>query len=123
MRVLALTRYDTLAASTRQRFRLYEPALAEAGITVDYAPLFSNDHVRRLVDGRRASLVATAVAYGRRLGALLTARRYDLLWVHCELFPYLPGLFERLAKLTGTPLVFDYDDAIFHSYDASRSPI
>lgn len=86
MRVLALTRYDTLAASTRQRFRLHEPALAEAGIAVDYAPLFSNDHVHRLVEGRRASPVATAAAYARRLGTLLDARRYDALWVYCELF-------------------------------------
>ena len=86
MRVLALTRYDTLAASTRQRFRLYEPDLAEAGITVDYAPLFSNDHVHWLVVGRRASPVATATAYARRLGALLRAGRYDALWVYSELF-------------------------------------
>ena len=86
MRVLALTRYHTLAASTRQRFRLYEPALAEAGITVDYAPLFSNDHVHRLVLGRRASPLATAAAYPGRLGALLGARRYVALWVYCELF-------------------------------------
>lgn len=123
MRVLALTRYDTLAATTRQRFRLYEPALSDAGITVDYAPLFSNDHVQRLVVGRRASFVGTAAAYVRRLGTLLTARRYDALWVHCELFPYLPGMFERLASWTGKPIVFDYDDAIFHYYDASGRPL
>ena len=86
MRVLALTRYDTLAASTRQRFRLYEPDLAEAGITVDYAPLFSNDHVHRLVVGRRASPLATVGAYARRLGTLLRTGRYDALWVYCELF-------------------------------------
>ena len=122
MRVLALTRYDTLAASTRQRFRLYGPALAEAGISVDYAPLFSNDHVHRLVLGRRPSPVATAAAYARRLGTLLGTRRYDALWVYCELFPYLPGLFERLAGWTGKPVIFDIDDAIFHYYDASSRP-
>ena len=119
MRVLALTRYDTLAASTRQRFRLYEPALAEAGIAVDYAPLFTNDHVQRLVAGRRASLPGTAAAYARRIGSLVSARRYDALWVYCELFPYLPGIFERLASWTGKPVLFDFDDAIFHRYDAS----
>ena len=86
MRVLALTRYDTLAASTRQRFRLYEPALAEAGISVDYAPLFSNDHVHRLVLGRSASPVATAAAYVRRLATLLSTGGFDALWVYCELF-------------------------------------
>lgn len=123
MRVLALTRYDMLAASTRQRFRLYEPALAEAGIAVSYAPLFGNDHVQRLVSGRRASVAATIGAYAGRLHSLLTAGRFDVLWVHCEIFPYLPGLFERLASWTGKPIIFDYDDAIFHYYDDSRLPI
>lgn len=121
--MLALTRYDTLAASTRQRFRLYEPALAEAGFEVSYAPLFGNDHVQRLVRGRRASPAATLRAYLGRLHSLLTAGRFDALWVHCELFPYLPGLFERLASWTGKPIIFDYDDAIFHYYDESRHAI
>lgn len=120
-RVLALTRYGTLAASTRQRFLAYGPALAEAGISVDYAPLLPNAHLRRLVKGERSSLPQIASYYAARLVALLKVRHYDLLWVHCELFPYLPAL-ERLAGLGGRPLIFDYDDAIFHYYDSSSRP-
>jgi glycosyltransferase involved in cell wall biosynthesis len=124
MMVLALTRYDDLAASTRQRFKLYEPALTAAGIQVDYAPLLSNRHVRGLVAGRRASVPDTARAYLARLWTLAAAaRRYDVLWVHCELFPYLPGLPERLVFLWRKPVVFDYDDAIFHYYDAAKRPL
>lgn len=123
MRVLALTRYDRLAASTRQRFMLYQPALAEAGVRLDFAPLFSNDHLRRLAEGKGASLAGTLAAFLRRLRDLFRARRYDALWVHCELFPYLPGPFERLAGLWGKPILFDYDDAIFHYYDAPDRPV
>jgi len=122
MRILALTRYGTLAASTRQRFQSYEPALRQAGMSVDYAPLLTNGHLKRLVEGKRTSLPQIARYYAARLLRLLTARRYDVLWVHCELFPYLPGL-ERLAGLWGKPIVFDYDDAIFHYYDASSRPL
>ena len=119
MKLLAFTKYGSLAASTRQRFEQYEPALAAAGISVDYAPLFGNDHLERLVAGRRASPIVVIRAYASRLRHLAAAHRYDALWVHCELFPYWPGVAERLGALAGKPIVFDYDDAIFHMYDAS----
>ena len=121
MRVLALTKYGPLAASTRQRFLQYAPALSAAGVTLDVAPLFGDDHIRRIVAGTRASPLAVARAYWRRVAALLRARRFDVLWLHCESFPYLPGWIERLVFLRGRPVVFDFDDAIFHGYDAHRS--
>ena len=121
VRLLALTKYDSMAATTRQRFVQYEPALGDAGISVDFAPLFGNRHIERLTAGRRASPIAVLLAYARRLSVLLRAHRYDVLWVHCELFPFWPGVMERLAALWGKPIVYDCDDAIFHMYDASSS--
>jgi glycosyltransferase involved in cell wall biosynthesis len=59
------------------------------------------------------------MAYARRLATLLRARRYDALWIYLELFPYWPGLFERLASYPGIPIILDYDDAIFRQYDSS----
>lgn len=123
MKILAFLKYGTLAASTRQRLVQYEPSLAEADIEVEYVPLLDNDHLRRLASGRKASPAVTARSYWNRMYQLLTRRDFDLLWVHCELFPYLPGLFERLAAATGKPIVFDYDDAIFHMYDSSGNPM
>ena len=123
MRLLALTKYDMLAAATRQRFRLYEPALNAAGFSVDYAPLLENSHVSGLTSGRRTSVAGLARAYAARMHELARAGRYDGLWVHYELFPFLPGLFERLAGLHGQPLIVDYDDATFDYYAHSRSPL
>src|SRR4051794_34347553 len=123
MRALAFTKYGSLAASTRQRFIQFEPALAEAGIEVDYAPLLDNDHLQGLVAGRRASPVSILRSYSSRAARLLDARAYDLLWVHCEYFPYLPAFVEACAvAVARQPFVFDYDDAIFHMYDAARNP-
>lgn len=123
MRVLALTKYDDLAASTRQRFMLYEPALSQAGIIVTYAPLLSNDHLVGLIRDSRFSPFDVMRAYFRRVADLLRARHYDVLWVHCELFPYFPGVLERMAGIWGKPIVYDYDDAIFHMYDESPNPL
>jgi glycosyltransferase involved in cell wall biosynthesis len=123
VRVLAFTKYGSLAASTRQRFILYEPALADAGIQVEYAPLLDNSHLKRIVAGKGASMRSVTRSYTRRLLRLIGARDYDLLWIYCELFPYFPGVTERLAKLWRKPVVFDYDDAIFHMYDGAASPL
>lgn len=118
MRILALTKYAGMAASTRQRFVQYMPFLSEHGIEVEIAPLLQDSHLEALNLGRRRGLGAP-VAYMKRLALLLTRRDYDLLWVHFELFPYLPGWAERLAGWSGKPIVYDYDDAIFHMYDSN----
>jgi len=124
MRVLAFTKYGSLAASTRQRFMQFEPALAKAGIAVDYSPLLDNAHLKGLVEGRRASPLSITKSYARRALKILNARSYDLLWVHCEYFPYLPGFIEASSVwVASAPFVFDYDDAIFHMYDTARNPL
>ena len=123
MKILALTKYGSQAASTRQRFTQYEPALAAAGMTVHHSTFFCNDHLDRLIAGRGASYLAALRGYVRRMRAMLSARNYDALWVHYELFPYLPGAFEGIGKLAGIPIVVDYDDATFHIYDRANNSL
>lgn len=119
MRILALTKYGDAAASTRQRFVQYRPALEKAGFELEISPLLSNRHVQGIADGRRGNPLSIGASYLSRVGTLMQgARDAGALWVHCELFPYLPAMFERLAFRPGTPVVFDYDDAIFHMYDS-----
>lgn len=117
MRMLALTKYGRLAASTRQRLMQYEPALARDGVTIEYAPLFGDDYVQGLAVGRRAGLMGVAQSYARRFRTLLTARDMDLVWLHYEAFPFLPAGFERLVARLNRPVILDFDDAIFHNYD------
>lgn len=121
MRVLLLSRYGSLGASSRVRFYQYLPWLRAQGLTIDVAPLLPDDYVRALYDGRRWGMLAVAAAYGRRLRTLLACRDYDLLWIEYELFPWLPAWFEQWLGLVGIPYLADYDDAIFHRYDAHRS--
>jgi len=116
-------KYGTLAASTRQRLVQYIPYLNRHGIEVVIEPLLDNRYVEAMMSGKKASRVKIAAAYLRRLWRLLARRDYDLLWVHSELFPYLPATFERLANWAGKPVVCDFDDAIFHQYDDHRSSV
>ena len=117
MRVAAFTKYDRAAASTRQRVLQYLPFLERAGIEVSVRPLLNDDYVHSLAAGHGRSKARVAAAYARRIRQLLALRDVDIIWVYAELFPWLPASFERLAVRSGKPLVYDFDDAFFHTYD------
>ena len=117
LRVLALTKYDRRAASSRYRFLNYIPHLAACGIVVTHCPLLSNSYVETLFAGRRANPVEIAGSFVRRIRALLSARSFDLLWIEGEIFPRLPATIERVLGALNFPYVVDLDDAIFHTYD------
>ena len=123
MRILAFTKYDREAASTRQRLLQYLPTLSAAGIEIDYRPLLDDAYVRSLATGARASKLGILSSYARRLWQLREARHYDLVWIYAELFPYLPAGFERLAFRSGRPIVYDFDDAFFVPYETSDNPL
>jgi glycosyltransferase involved in cell wall biosynthesis len=117
LRVLALTKYGRRAASSRHRFYDYIPLLACKSVTVTMAPLLSDAYVQGLFAKQRLDLADVTRSFLRRLAALFTSHRYDLLWIEGELFPRFPGLAERLLSLLDYPYVVDLDDAIFHTYD------
>ncbi|WP_374440551.1 glycosyltransferase family 4 protein [Stella sp.] len=117
MRVLLLARYGRLGATSRQRHRIFLPALAAAGIRVRAEALLGDDYLRRLHDGRPLRPGAILAAYGRRLAHLATAGRWDLVWVEKEILPWLPAVAESWLRLLRVPMVVDYDDAWFHRYD------
>ena len=123
VRVLLLSRYDRLAASSRVRSYQYLPYLRELGITVESRPLFDDGYIERLYRGRRRLAIPILTGYARRLWDLTTTARFDLLWIEYELFPWLPAWFEQLLARAAVPYVVDYDDAIFHRYDSHHSPI
>ncbi|MEM7678271.1 MAG: glycosyltransferase family 4 protein [Myxococcota bacterium] len=123
MRVLVLSKYDRLAASTRVRFLQYAPYLAEHGFELTLSPLFSDAYLQERFRSNRTPPRAVVAAYARRLHALFSVTRWDLAMVHYELFPYLPGMLERALTALRMPYVYDFDDAIFHMYDQHQRPL
>lgn len=114
-----LPRYDVGGPSSRLRMAQFIPALEAAGATVVWSPFFGEDYLRGYFATGRKPKWPTAKAFARRLQAL-AGERYNLAWVEKEALPFLPGAFERLLR---GRYVVDYDDAIFHSYDRSRSAL
>lgn len=117
MRILLLSRYDRLGASSRVRMFQYIPRLEELGVEITAAPLFTDDYLRYYYRTGRKDHVQAVTSYLRRVVQLAGSRRYDLLWLEKELFPFLPAWGESLLHLLGKPYVVDYDDAVFHNYD------
>lgn len=119
MRVLLLSRYARLGASSRLRSFQYLPSLEQAGFEVTVAPLFGDDYVRGLSSGS-ISKFAVLKAYFARLRFILKARQFDLVWLEYEMLPWLPSWVELALLPKEVPLVVDYDDAVFHRYDQHR---
>lgn len=117
MKVLFLTKYDRMGASSRYRSLQYFPALERAGIACSSAPLFSDDYLKRVYATGKGALGNIVSAFASRLLNMPRWGGYDLVVIEYELFPYLPPLFEHLLSLFGVRYLVDYDDAVFHRYD------
>jgi hypothetical protein len=121
VKVLVLSRYGRLGASSRMRTHQYLPWLEAAGIQITKAPLFSDAYVQGLQHNTKSPLEALR-AYAGRVAVLLTSRKFDLLWIEKEVLPWLPAWVEKMLLPGAVPYVLDYDDAVFHYYDKNRNP-
>lgn len=115
-RLIVLSRYSALGASSRLRMFQYVPHLRKYW-DIDIAPFFGDGYLEALYSGRR-DVLQIAASYARRLSATFRLGRFDLAWVEAELFPWMPWSIEKLLVSKGTRLAADYDDAIFHRYDS-----
>lgn len=120
MKVLLLSRYDRLGASSRVRSLQYISYLNKKGVNITVEPLFSNEYIMALYSGE-ARWKKVVVGYWHRLMVLFNLKKYDFIWLEKELFPFVPAIFERLLNVLNIPYIVDYDDALFHRYDQHRS--
>jgi glycosyltransferase involved in cell wall biosynthesis len=122
MKILVLPRYGPLAASSRLRFFQFLPALRSAGMEAVVSQLIDDRLLVRKYRRGGYGMAMLVAAYVRRVRALLRRNQFDLLWIEKEALPWLPVWFEEWL-LGAIPYVLDFDDAIFHNYDRSRSTV
>jgi hypothetical protein len=120
MRILVLTKYGRMGASSRMRLWQYLPWLQDAGINVVVQPLLSDELLQARYQRGSYGLSQLLAAYVRRCQVLMQRHHFDLVWIDKEALPWWP-LWIELALLRGIPYVLDYDDAIFHNYDQHPS--
>ena len=118
-RLLVLSKYSRLGASSRLRTLQYRRWLEGAGFAVEYSALFDDCYLQRLYSGEKTN--ADLITYYRkRFSRLRQTPRPELIWVEYEALPWLPWMFERALLPASVPIVSDYDDAVFHRYDQHR---
>lgn len=119
-RILILSRYGRLGASSRLRFLQYLPYWERGGVRCEFSPFLSDDLLSRKYAVGRYGLRDLLLAYAERILILLKRREFDLVLIEKEALPWLPSSIEA-ALLSGVPYAIDFDDAIFHNYD--RHPL
>jgi glycosyltransferase involved in cell wall biosynthesis len=120
MKVLFLTKYSRMGASSRLRSYQYFPFLISNSVDVTVSPLFNDNYLTNIYAGRK-NIKDIFLSYFKRFLILFTLFKYEVVLIEYELFPFLPAWGERLMKLFGVKYIVDYDDAIFHNYDLSKS--
>ncbi len=121
LKLLILSRYDRRGASSRLRSLQYVPYFEAAGLEVTVASFFDGAYLDGVYGGRAAGL--DMLRYFARRLRQLCVHRADVVLLEKEMLPWVPAFIECALLPRGIPLVVDYDDAVFHRYDAHRSPL
>lgn len=121
VKILGLSLYGPLAASTRYRLEQYIPGLSEYDIDLQVHHLLGDQYLRSRFEGARLPVAALLKAGYERLSLLLRRQEFDALIVHCELFPLMPGWLERLLLMK--PYLYDFDDAFYLKYKTGNLSI
>ncbi len=119
LRVLELTKYGRLGASSRMRSWQYLPWLQQAGFELRTEPLFSDEMLKARYESGGYRFKRIVRAYFERCRLLVRRGNFDVVWIEKEALPWWPRWIESVL-LRGVPYVLDYDDAIFHNYDQHR---
>lgn len=122
MKLTLFTKYTRAGASSRYRSFQYLPALEAAGLRLTVSPLLTDAYlVHKYIHGH-ARLGDVLLAFARRLWAVLKVPRAAVVVIEYELLPWFPAVLERWLAWRGCRMVVDYDDALFHQYDAHTNP-
>lgn len=106
--------FDT-APSQRFRLEQWQPVLERNGISIDHLA-FADEGLNDILH-KKGNFAAKTVLLGgallRRLAHVFAARKYDLIFVHRGISLIGPAFLEKLLRLYGARMIFDFDDSIF----------
>ena len=124
MKVLALTPGPRFV-SPGQRYRIeqWEPLLQAEGIALTHAPFMENGLSSVLYQPGSLFEKAAEVtaAFWRQLSTISESHHFDLVYIFREAAIIGPAFIERRIASGGTPIVFDFDDAVFLRYRSASN--
>ena len=119
MKILFLTRFGMLGASSRLRLLQYLPSFNNAGIEYVVSPFICDSMLSTKYTTGKYSFWSLVYAYFKRVSCLLRCSKFDVIWIEKEALPWFPTFIETFL-LKKKLYVLDYDDAVFHTYDLHK---
>lgn len=122
-RVLIITAHRRdRAPNQRFRFEQYFDFLSQNGYEIYFSNLLSeaDDKVFYNPGHTFSKGVIVLKAIMKRLSDVLFRRKYDLIFICREGFLAGTTIFEELLSRSGAPIIYDFDDAIWH-FDVSEA--
>ncbi len=127
MKILFLVPYPLQEApSQRFRFEQYFEILAIQGYTIKTQSFLPSHNWELFFKTGNSSQKALTLIRGflKRFYALLIAPSYDFIFIHREVAPIGPPIFEWiLAKIFRKRIIYDFDDAIWLTDRVQESPL
>jgi glycosyltransferase involved in cell wall biosynthesis len=130
MKILFLTKYGRLGASSRYRAYQYLEYLRQDGFKCSVAPLFANEYLLQLyrsMSHKRTTvrLMPDLLSSMIRRFRIIVARagEFDAVWLEGEALPYVPMLLEQFLFRANARVVVDYDDAIYTRYAQHKNSL
>ena len=116
-------KYSQKGPSSRYRTFHYL-SYFEKQYDIEVFPLFDDHYIDVLYStSKRISVIYILKRYIKRMIQVLRISNTHTVVIEYELFPYFFSLFEFILRWRGVKFILDYDDAIFHNYDASSRRI
>lgn len=117
MRIIYFTKYTEAGPSSRYRSYQYFPYFYKEGIEITVKPFFTSAYIETLYKKGKKNLLGIIPRFIQRFFQVLFLKKYDIIFIEAELFPYTPLFLERILLWGKKNIILDYDDAIFHNYD------
>jgi len=121
MKVLYLSKTSDIGPSSRYRIYQYVPYLEKNGIHCEIRPLFKKTYFR-IIEIRNPILrvifkaLYCAYRFFVRLYDIRDVKRFNLVIIEHQIFPYLPSFLEHLVKKLNRNMVIEFDDAIYLTF-------
>ena len=120
MKLIYFTRHEWRGASSRYRSLQYFDHLRSDGFEIEHVPFFSDAYLEKRAQSRKP-VVEVLQSYLKRIVATIgKPGSANAIVVEKEMFPFLPALTDRWVKRRRVPVIYDYDDAIWHAYERRR---
>ncbi len=123
MRILFLSKYPRLGASSRLRTFQFQSSWHSAGCQTKVQSFFNEKYLNQIYAHQKPNFWNVLGCYCKRFGQLFGIWKYDVVWIEKEVFPYLPSYAEWFLNKIGVGYIVDYDDAVFHNYDKHPMPL